>query len=70
MTEYARVLEQSDDGSWWAYAPDIPGVISGAGTPEEAKSRFHGALDLYREELAKTGHELPPSRTRSAVVSV
>lgn len=70
MTSYAVVLEQSEDGSWWAYAPDVPGVIAGAETPEEARSRFHGALDLYREELAKTGQELPPSRTRSAVVSV
>ena len=70
MTEYAVVLEQSDDGSWWAYAPDIPGVISGAETAEKAEARFHGALDLYREELVKSGQELPPSRARSAVVSV
>lgn len=30
MTEYAVVLEESEDGSWWAYAPDLPGVVSGA----------------------------------------
>lgn len=70
MTEYAVVLEQSDDGSWWAYAPDVPRVISGAKTPEEAESRFHGALDLYREELAKSGEKLPASRSRGTVVSV
>lgn len=70
MTEYAVVLEQSDDGSWWAYAPDIPGVASGADTADEAESRFHGALDLYREELAKSGQELPPPRARGVVVSV
>ena len=70
MTEYAVVLEQSDDGSWWAYAPDVPGVISGADTPEEAKNRFHQALDLYREELASSGRALPPARARGAVVSV
>lgn len=70
MTEYAVVLEESDDGSWWAYAPDLPGVISGADTPEEAEGRFHEALALYREELEKHGDQLPPPRSRGAVVSV
>lgn len=70
MTEYAVVLEESDDGSWWAYAPDVPGVISGADTAAEAEARFHGALDLYREELSKRGEKLPAPRSRGAVVSV
>jgi len=70
MTQYAVVLEESDDGSWWAYAPDLPGVISGADTPEEAEERFHQALDLYREELAAHGEDLPRPRSRGAVVSV
>ncbi len=70
MTEYAIVLEQSDDGSWWAYAPDVPGVISGADTPEETEIRFHEALDLYREELTELGRELPPPRARGATVRV
>ncbi len=70
MTEYAVVLEEADDGSWWAYAPDLPGVISGADTPEEAEERFHEALALYREELAESGEQLPRPRSRGAVASV
>ena len=70
MTEYAIVLEEADDGSWWAYAPDLPGVISGADTPDEARERFHEALALYREELASTGNVLPRPRSRGAVVTV
>lgn len=70
MTEYAVVLEESDDGSWWAYAPDVPGVISGADTADGAEARFHEALDLYRDELAKRGEDLPSPRSRGAVVSV
>lgn len=38
MTDYAVVLEEADDGGWWAYAPDLPGVISGADTPEDRES--------------------------------
>lgn len=70
MTEYVVVLEQSADGSWWAYAPDVPGVISGAETEAEAERRFHEAFDLYREELEKSGHQLPPARSRGSVVNV
>ena len=70
MTDYAVVLEESDDGSWWAYAPDLPGVIAGADSPEQAEERFRGALTLHREELARSGEKLPEPRSRAAVVRV
>lgn len=70
MTEYALVLEGADDGGWWAYAPDLPGVISAGDTPEEAESSFREALSFHREALEMRGEELPPPRSRSVVVQV
>lgn len=70
MTDYAVVIEEADDGGWWAHAPDLPGVISAADTPEDARVRFREALELYRDELLRTGEQLPPPRSRGAVVSV
>lgn len=70
MTEYALVLEEADDGGWWAYAPDLPGVVATGDTQEAAQKQFHEALAFHREGLESLGQELPPSRSRGGVVRV
>lgn len=70
MTDYAVVIEEADDGGWWAHAPDLPGVVSTADSPEEARLQFVEALELYRDELQLSGEELPRPRSLGAVVSV
>lgn len=70
MTEYAVVLEQADDGGWWAYAPDLPGVISAGDTPDDARNGFGEALDMYRDELRREGVELPEPRSLATVVAI
>lgn len=70
MTDYAVVIEQADDGGWWAHAPDLPGVVAAADTPEDAQSSFREALEFYREELQRSGKKLPVPRSKAAVVSV
>ena len=70
MTEYAVVLEQADDGGWWAYAPDLPGVISAGDSPEDARSGFAEALDMYRQEPRRDGVEPPRPRSRATFVAI
>ncbi len=70
MTDYAVVLEEADDGGWWAHAPDLPGVISTADTPAGAEDRFREALTLYRDELRRDGRHLPKPRSRATIVSL
>jgi predicted RNase H-like HicB family nuclease len=28
MSEYVAIYEQSEDGGWGAYIPDLPGVVA------------------------------------------
>jgi predicted RNase H-like HicB family nuclease len=68
MNDYAVVFERADDGSWSAYAPDVPGVVAAAGTRDEAEVRMREALQLYGEELARQGESPPTPRSEIAVI--
>lgn len=70
MSEYAVVLERADDGGWWAYAPDLPGVVSTGDSPAQAEAGFAEALELYRDELERGGTALPAPRSQTTVVSI
>jgi predicted RNase H-like HicB family nuclease len=49
MTEYAVVFEEAQDGSWSAYVPELPGVISAADDPDQLEAGIREAIALYRE---------------------
>jgi predicted RNase H-like HicB family nuclease len=59
MTEYVVIYEQSDDGGWGAYLPDLPGVVALGGTRDEVAERIKEALSAYTEDLQQRGESLP-----------
>ena len=54
------VIEQADDGSYWAYLPDLPGCTTTAQSPEEIEPKLQEAVELYlsyyRDRAANRPH--------------
>jgi predicted RNase H-like HicB family nuclease len=59
MSEYVVIYEQSEDGAWGAYMPDLPGVVALGATRAEAAERIEEALAAYAEDLRQRGGSLP-----------
>ena len=62
---YAYVIERADDGSYWAYVPDLPGCTTTAQSPEEVEKQLREALDLYLSYYDERG--LPPPEPQARV---
>jgi len=62
---YVSVVERAEDGSYWAYLPDLPGCITSADSPEEIDGRLHEAVDLYLSFYHDRG--LPPPSPQARV---
>lgn len=55
---YVFVYE-GEDGYWIATVPSIPGCFSQGKTREEAVQSCQEALELWLEDLAERGEEIP-----------
>ena len=55
---YAVVIEQTPN-NYGAYAPDVPGCISTAATPNEMLSMISEALTFHIEALLEDGDPVP-----------
>ena len=61
---YVYVIERADDGSYWAYLPDLPGCTTSADSPEEVERQLHEAVDLYLSYYTERGLPPPPPQAR------
>jgi predicted RNase H-like HicB family nuclease len=62
-TCYFSIIERTDDGSFSAWVPDLPGVTGDGETEEEAVHRvFQNARECLRN-LIVTGQALPEARS-------
>ena len=59
MIEYAVIYEQTTDGAWGAYLPDIPGVVALGQTRADVAERIEEALAAYVEDMRERGETLP-----------
>ena len=66
---YAIVLEPAKDGTWSAYAPDLPGCVATGASPDEARADMGVAVRLHLESLRAHGEAVPPARIQVASVS-
>ena len=55
---YAVVIEQTPN-NYGAYAPDVPGCISTADTPDEMLAKIREALTFHIEALIEDGDPVP-----------
>ena len=61
---YVYVIERADDGSYWAYLPDLPGCATTGHSPEEVERNLHEAVELYLSYYTERGLPPPPPHAR------
>jgi len=61
---YAYVVERAEDGSYWAYLPDLPGCTTTADTSEQIEQQLPEAVALYLSYFHERGLPTPPPQTR------
>jgi predicted RNase H-like HicB family nuclease len=57
--EYLVVFEESTDGGYFAYLPDLEGCTSFGDTLDECKINIHEAIEIYLEEAKHDGLVVP-----------
>ena len=62
---YVYVIERADDGSYWAYLPDLPGCATTGDSPEQVEQQLREAVDLYLSYYSERG--LPPPQPQARV---
>lgn len=67
--EYVYVVERADDGSYWAYVPDLPGCATTADRVEDIPKLISEAVELYLSYYRDRNQPLPVAQTRTAVVA-
>lgn len=58
---YRVLIEQDEDGSYFAEVPSLPGCISQGKTRSEALDNIKEAIAGYLESLEEHGDPIPPS---------
>jgi predicted RNase H-like HicB family nuclease len=61
---YVYVIERAEDGSYWAYLPDLPGCSTTADSPEEIEPKLRKAVALYLSYYHERGQPMPPAFAR------
>jgi predicted RNase H-like HicB family nuclease len=67
---YTALFEQASDGGWSAHVPDLPTILIGADTREEAETLLREAVELHLEELKEQGIPRPRPSIYAASVDV
>ena len=70
MSEYTVVLEHAEDGTWGAYAPDLPGCTAGGASADEALAAIEMSVKLWIEEAVHSGLPVPPPESRATTIRV
>jgi predicted RNase H-like HicB family nuclease len=62
---HAYVIERADDGSYWAYLPDLPGRATTGHSIDEVEKQLREAVELYLSYYRQRG--LPPPQPQARV---
>ena len=65
---YVYIIERADDGSYWAYVPDLPGCTSCGDTVDELRENIKEAVALYVDSLREHGEPVPEPTSSAEVV--
>jgi predicted RNase H-like HicB family nuclease len=69
MSEYVVIYEQSEEGGWGAYIPDLPGVVALGATRAEVAERIQEALVAYASDTRERGESLPTPHHAAGTVA-
>jgi predicted RNase H-like HicB family nuclease len=65
---YLIVIERADDGSYGAWAPDLPGCVALGETIEDAERQMREAIAFHLEGLRAAGEPVPTPTAVAAVM--
>jgi predicted RNase H-like HicB family nuclease len=68
-TSYVYVVERAEDGSYWAYLPDLPGCTTTGETMDQVEQQLPEAVALYLSYFHDRGLPTPPSEARVGTLS-
>ena len=67
--KYLIIIEHGEDGSYSAYAPDLPGCVAvGQDSPEQAKQLMQEAIEAHIQGLLEDGEAVPEPTTEAEYV--
>lgn len=66
---YVYVIERAEDGSYWAYLPDLPGCATTGNSAEEAEQQLPEAVNLYLSYFRDRGLPTPTPQARVGSLS-
>lgn len=70
MTGYAIIIE-GEDGSYSAYAPELPGCVSTGRTIDEVECNMREAIEFHLDGMREDGEEIPvPTTVATAIAEV
>jgi predicted RNase H-like HicB family nuclease len=68
MKEYLIVIEGSE-GSYSGFAPDLPGCVAAADSPDEVERLLREAIRLHIDNLQAHGESVPEPRSEARLVA-
>lgn len=63
MAEYTAIFEQTEDGNWGGYFPDLAVILVNGSTLEEAQENARTGLELWIEDMKEQGLPIPKPAT-------
>ena len=57
--EYLVIYERTENGTWSAYSPDLPGCVAAAESRREIEELMATAMQFHVEGLVKDGDPVP-----------
>jgi len=52
-SEFTAIIEEAQEGGYWAICPEIPGANGQGESIEEAKKSLRGAIEMILEDRRK-----------------
>lgn len=63
LREYAFIIEQSEDGGYWGYLPDLPGCTTAGDSVTDVQRQLPDAVALYLSYYRERGLPIPEPRS-------
>lgn len=67
---YTAIFAQASDGGWSGYVPDLPTILVGGYTLEEAKESMHKDIGMWIEDMKEQGLPIPAPSAQAVSIEV
>lgn len=68
--QYVVIIEETQNGGYSAYVPDLPVCFTVGDTLAEVQINIKDAIETYLDEAQETGVPIPTPKTLTALVDV